>query len=96
MRQKLAEWLAVISGMRKTIVMLILIVVAIAFRVLNYVDGSQFVDLLKGTVIAFFSANSIEHIGETIRTYVSGGKQVQAVQIGDDVAVAIPETPESK
>jgi hypothetical protein len=36
------------------------------------------VDLLKGTVIAFFSANGLEHITTTVKEYVnSKGKKVE-------------------
>ena len=51
-----------LTGFRKFIIMFILIIVSIIFRVLNYVDGAQFVDLLKGAVIAFFTANIGEHV----------------------------------
>lgn len=71
MKEKLAEWISVISGMRKTIVMLLLVLIGVVFRIMGYLDGNQIVDLLKNTVIAFFSANSIEHIGNTIKEYVA-------------------------
>lgn len=76
MKRKLAEFITVISGMRKTIIMLILVVIGIIFRVKGYLDGSQLVDLLKNTVIAFFSANSIEHVGSTIKEYLTSKNSV--------------------
>jgi len=42
--------------------MFILIVISIIFRVNGLLTGIEFVALLKGTAIAFFSSNAIEHI----------------------------------
>jgi hypothetical protein len=59
-------------------VMLSLILLAAVFRVKGYIDGNNMVDLLKGTVIAFFSANGLEHITTTVKEYVnSKGKKVE-------------------
>lgn len=51
-----------IKGLRKWSIMFILIVISIIFRVNGLLTGIEFVALLKGTAIAFFSSNAIEHI----------------------------------
>jgi hypothetical protein len=88
MKAKMLELIALISGMRKTLVMFLLIVLGVAFRLTNYIDGGQFVDLLKGTVIAFFSANSIEHIGATIKEFINAkGQKVDEFTTDEGVKV---------
>lgn len=78
MRQKLAEFLNVFFGLRKTIVMFVLVTIAIIFRCYGLLSGAEFVDLLKNTVIAFFSANTIEHLTTTVKTYFDSKIQMQA------------------
>ena len=46
-------------GWRKVGVMILIIAVAIIFRIVDYVNGSEFVDLLKMCAIAFFGANLV-------------------------------------
>lgn len=69
MGRKLAELLSVINGFRKFILMMLLLGVSVAFRVKGYISGGEFVDLLKATTLAFFSANGFEHMMETIQNY---------------------------
>ena len=41
--------------------MVIIIIIGIVFRVLDYVNGVEFVSLLKGIGVAFMASNAIEH-----------------------------------
>lgn len=85
MTQKLADFIALITGLRKLIVMLGLMAIAIIFRLTNYIDGGQMVSLLQNTAVAFMAANSVERIGETIKHYVTvamaPGKPLPADQV---------------
>lgn len=49
-------------GLRKWSIMFFLIAISIIFRVTGLLTGIEFVSLLKGTAIAFFSSNAIEHV----------------------------------
>ena len=51
-----------IKGLRKWSIMFLLVVVGIIFRVTELLTGVEFVALLKGTAIAFFSSNAVEHV----------------------------------
>ena len=51
--------------------------IAIIFRCRDLVNGSEMVDLLKATTIAFFSANGLEHI----MTVVKGGMDAKAAAL---------------
>jgi membrane peptidoglycan carboxypeptidase len=63
--------------MRKTAVMIGLMVLSVVLRVKGYLSGDNLTDLLKGTTIAFFSANGLEHMTSTIKEYVnSKGKKI--------------------
>jgi hypothetical protein len=80
MGQKLAEFLNILFGFRKTIIMVLLFAVGIVFRLMNLVNGSEFVDLLKSTSVAFFAANGLEHITTTVKEYInSKGQKVDQV-----------------
>lgn len=70
MRQKLKELIDVVFGMRKFIAWLFLFFVGIAFRLSNYMDGAQFVDLVKSTFLAFCAANGIEHFMGVAKDFV--------------------------
>ena len=57
-------------GYRKFSIMVVLILVGIVFRVMGYINGSEFVDLIKGTGIAFMSCNLGEHLLNTAKSYM--------------------------
>jgi hypothetical protein len=57
-----SESLGFLTGLRKFVIMLILIIVGITFRLYDYINGEEFVDLLKHTAIAYMSFNGLEHI----------------------------------
>ena len=58
----LKKLVVTIKGLRKWSIMLLLIVVSIAFRMSGLLTGIEFVALLKGTSIAFFTSNAVEHV----------------------------------
>lgn len=84
MKRKIAELLNVVFGFRKFLLMLIVVLIGIIFRIQSLIDGAQLVDLLKATVIGFFSANGIEHI----MAVVKGGMDAKAAAIAGESAVA--------
>lgn len=69
MRQKLIDFLNVFIDLQKALVMLLLIAIGIVFRIYNLVNGTELVDLLKNTVIAFFAVQATQHIVATVNTY---------------------------
>jgi hypothetical protein len=86
MTQKLADFIAIFLGLRKLIVMFCLILIGVIFRLKGLIDGNQLVALLQSTTIAFFAANSVERVGDTVKHYVdSKGQQVteQEAVVGD-------------
>lgn len=85
MRQKIAEIIDLFFGFRKFILMSMLFAIAIVFRLYNQINGTEFVDLLKNTAIAFFATNGLEHITTTVREYV-GAKAAGAAQVVADVS----------
>jgi len=81
MRQKIAEFINIIFGFRKFILMLILYAVGIIFRIENLLNGSEMVNLFSNTTIAFMGANGVEHIMTTVKEYInSKGQPVTTVQ----------------
>lgn len=88
MKQKIAELINVIFGMRKFILMLMLYLVGIIFRIKGLLDGAEMVDLFKATTIAFMSANGIEHLVEGVKSFNQKGV---AGVVGDDNLVPVDE-----
>lgn len=64
-----------LSGARKFLVMVTLIVIGVAFLISGHISGREFVDLLSGTTIAFFSANGVEHLTSMVKEYI--GKKAE-------------------
>ena len=58
---------AALTGFRKFSVMLILIGIAVGFRLSEHINGSEMVELLKVTGAAFFAANLVEHVTNVIK-----------------------------
>jgi hypothetical protein len=69
MKQKLIDFLNIFIDLQKALVMLLLIVIGIVFRIYGLVNGTELVDLLKNTVIAFFAVQATQHIVATVNTY---------------------------
>lgn len=61
-----------INGFRKFTIMLLLIIIAVAFRLSDHISGEELVNLLQGTAIAFFSANGVEHMTAAVKEWVKG------------------------
>ena len=70
MGKRLKEFLSFLNGFRKFTVMFLLIVTAIIFRILDYLNGAEFVDLLKGTAIAYMTFNGLEHMTKTVQEWI--------------------------
>lgn len=70
MKQKIADFLNVIFGFRKFLLLLILYTVGVVFRCKNLVNGAELVDLFKTTTIAFIGANSVEHVVGAAKAYM--------------------------
>lgn len=79
MRQRLSELVDIIYGFRKFIAFLLLFVTAIIFRLQSYVDGGQFVDLMKNVALAFFAANGIEHFTEAAKSYFQSNTPTSSI-----------------
>lgn len=73
MKQKIAELINIIFGMRKFLLMLILYIIGIIFRIKGLVNGAEMVDLFKTTTIAFMGANGVEHLMTTVKDYMGKG-----------------------
>lgn len=70
MKQKIADFLNVIFGFRKFILLLILYSVGVIFRCKDLINGSELVDLFKTTTVAFIGANSVEHVVSAAKAYM--------------------------
>lgn len=71
MNQKIADFFNIFLGLRKTLVMLLLMAIAVIFRVKGYLSGDNVVDMLKATTISFFGANSVEHFTAMVKEHLA-------------------------
>lgn len=60
------KWIERIKGLRKWSIMIIIIIVAVVFRMNSLINGLEFVSLIKGVGVAFMASNAIENIKQTI------------------------------
>ena len=91
MTRKLADFINILFGFRKFILMMALFAVGIIFRMKGLLAGAEFVDLLKSTTISFFAANGMEHILTTVQAHLNSKNQPAAAA---PVADAIVEPDE--
>lgn len=69
MQQKIAEFINVIFGFRKFLILLALYAIAIIFRVKGLLNGDEMVRLIEPTTIAFIGANGVEHIVSAVKEH---------------------------
>ena len=82
MAEYLVNFLNSFIGLRKTIVMLALLVITCVFRVKGYIGPDNFEGLLKTTVVAYFGSNSIEHFTAMVKEHLnSKGQKVTQTEI---------------
>ena len=62
-----------LEGSRKFLIMSIVLTTGILFRLHNYIEGKEFVDLIKGCFIAFSASNIGEHIVNVIKDKIKNG-----------------------
>jgi hypothetical protein len=82
MAQYLVNFLNSFIGLRKTIVMLSLLVIACVFRIKGYIAPDNWENVLKSTVIAYFGSNSVEYYTTMVKERIlANGKKVETTEI---------------
>lgn len=71
MRKKLRELFDLVFGFRKFIAFMLLLALAIVFRSIGYINGSELVDLMKNVGVAFMATNSFEHVTSVAKDYIA-------------------------
>lgn len=64
-----------LHGFRKFTVIAVLMVIGVTFRVTGHITGTEMVELLRYTVVAFMAGNTVEHIGKAVQEWVKGKVQ---------------------
>jgi hypothetical protein len=82
MADYLVSFLNAFVGLRKTIVMLSLLIVSCVFRVKGLITSDNWEGVLKSTVIAYFGSNSIEHYAAMVKErLLANGKKEEVTEI---------------
>jgi len=81
MTSALINFFSVLSGFRKFIIMVALLIVGIIFRITDLLNGTEFVNLLSGTVIAFFSANTMEHFTSIAKDWIASKTEAAPAKV---------------
>ena len=84
------DFLNIFQGLRKSIVMLLLMVIGVALILKGFLNGGQFVDLFKATVISYFGANSVEHFISMVQAHLQSKSPNKEVK-PDTIIVAKEE-----
>ena len=66
------DFLNILTGLRKTVVMLLVMVISTWLIVRGYLNGQNYTELLKTVVIGFFGANSVEHFSSMVQAHLQG------------------------
>lgn len=66
------DTLQFLNGFRKFSVIVLLLITAVIFRITEQINGAEFVDLMKGTVVAYMAFNGIEHMSKSVIEFVKG------------------------
>jgi hypothetical protein len=87
MAEYLVSFLNIFQGLRKTIVMLAVLVLACIFRLKGYIAPDNWEGVLKATVVSFFASNACEHYSSMIKErLMANGKKVEVEEIGESDA----------
>lgn len=92
MKQKLLDLLNIVAGLRKTIVMVLVMAICVGFRIVNKMSGENIVELLKATIIAYFSANGVEHFTSMVKERMISkipGSVPDAIKEGEEMVTGI-------
>lgn len=87
MQQKIADFINVIFGFRKFLILLAVYAIAIIFRVKGLINGDELVRLLEPTTIAFIGANGIEHITAAVKDHYADKNSAAAPQVSYETLV---------
>jgi len=71
MRQRLVEFFDLLMGFRKLICFLLVLGVAVIFRIMGFISGDNFTDLIKNTFISFVAANGVEHFTTMAKDFIA-------------------------
>lgn len=81
MIQYIVNLVDLFQGLRKSIVMLALIIITSIFRAKGYITPENFEGLLKATIIAYFGSNSVEHFTAMVKTNLESKNSKPIVEI---------------
>lgn len=70
MQQKVSDFLEVFQDVNKTAILLLLIALGAIFRMKGYIQGVEFVDLLKTTTISYFGTASVVHLTGMVKDHL--------------------------
>jgi hypothetical protein len=85
MKQKIADLINIIFGFRKFLAWLALFVVAVTLRLKSFIDGGQFVDLMKSTFLGFVAGNGVEHMMSVAKEYINVKGQTISAPVDDNL-----------
>lgn len=82
MVQYIIDFINVFQGLRKTVVMLAVLIVTCVFRIKGYIGPDNMEGILKATVVSFFASNGLEHYTSMIKErLLANGKKEEMTEI---------------
>lgn len=82
MIEYIVNFINVFEGLRKTVVMLAVLIITCLFRIKGYITPDNFEGILKATVVSFFASNACEHYTAMIRDRLTAdGKKIEVTEI---------------
>jgi hypothetical protein len=66
----LSQIIGMFIGVRKFVIMLLFMIIMVVFRIMDYINGSEFANNLQMAVVAFIASNLGEHFIGIARTWI--------------------------
>lgn len=69
-RQTIKSFFAIFVGVRKFVLAILFIGIALTLMLTNYITGNEFIMTTRDVVVAFIGANLGEHVIEAIKGWI--------------------------
>ena len=71
MAKYVLDFINIFVGLRKSIVMLLLMAISTTLITKGFLSGANFTDLLRATIISYFGANGVEHFTSMVQAHLN-------------------------
>jgi hypothetical protein len=71
MTQQISDFIEILGDTNKTFVMVAIMALGVFFRVKGYVNGTEWTDLMRATIVSFFGTATMVHMTGVIKDHLA-------------------------